>query len=169
MVTPETNRKWIEQELERSLRRVSAPDELWDRIQSPQRSRVRVRTRFMALATVPVVMFVALLGSHQSSNPAIQFRSSDASEIRAWVRANADLDVPLHDGNLAGASMVAPHTVEIAYNAGGHKVSLLVSNTPERDRRASASISWSAGGQTYFLACAEPQYLRACALCHVGG
>ena len=60
MVTPETNRKWIEQELERSLRRVSAPDELWDRIQSPQRSRVRVRTRFMALATVPVVMFVAL-------------------------------------------------------------------------------------------------------------
>lgn len=169
METPESRKQWMEEELEQSLRRVTAPQDLWDRIHSSQQPRLRVRTRFMAWATVPVVMLVALWGSHPRSNGAIQFHSSDPAEIRAWVRTNADLDVPLHDGNLAGARIVAPHTVEIAYRAGGHDVSLLVSNTLTPDRRSGASISWMAGGQAYLLACAEPQYLKSCTLCHVGG
>jgi len=169
MNKPETSKQWIEQELEQSLRRVAAPQDLWDRIHSSQQPRIRVRTRFMAWATVPVVMLVALWGSHPRSNAAIQFRSSDPGEIRAWVRANADLDVPLHDGNLAGASIVSPRTVEIAYRTGGHEMSLFVSDAAAPVRAAVGTISWSAGGQAYLLACAEPQYLKSCALCHVGG
>ena len=168
MAKPKTHKHWLEHELEQSLRRVSAPGELWDRMQSPQPARARVRTRFMTWATVPALMFVALWGSH-SRNNAIQFHSSDPAEIRAWVRANADLDVPLHDGNLAGASIVAPHTVKIAYYSGGHDMSLLVSKIPAPDRRIGTNISWMAGGQAYLLACAEPQYLKSCTLCHVGG
>jgi hypothetical protein len=169
MVKPETHKQWIEQELERSLRRVSAPEELWDRIQSPKHARTRVRTRFMAWATVPVLTFVALLGSHSRNNPAIQFHSNDPAEIRAWVKANAGLDVPLHAGNLAGADVVSAHTAQIAYIVAGRNLSLLVSDNPVSVRRNGKSVSWTTGGQTYLLACAEPQDFKACVMCHVGG
>ena len=101
----ENQNGWIERELEQSLRRVAAPEELWDRLQSPQPVRSRVQTRFMALATAPVVMLVALLGSHSANVPPVQFRSSDAREVQAWVKARTGLDVPMHAGNLAGASI----------------------------------------------------------------
>jgi len=169
MVKPETHRQWMEEELERSLRRVSAPEELWDRIQNPQPARGHVRTRFMAWAAVPALMFVAVWGTHSRNNPAIQFHSSDPAEIRAWVRANAGLDVPLHAGNLAGAKVVSPHTAEIAYRVAGRDVSLLVSNARTSVQRNGRSVSWMTGGQTYLLARAEPQDFKACVMCHVGG
>ncbi len=169
MVKRETDKRWIEQELERSLRQVSAPEELWERIQSPLPERARIRTRFMAWATVPVVMFVALLGSHPRSKPANQFDSHDPAEIRAWVQANTGLDVPLHDGNLAGANVISAHTARIAYRISGRNVSLLVSDAAPSVRRDTKSISWTAGGQTYLLACDEPQDLKTCVMCHVGG
>ena len=169
MVKSGTHKQWMEEELERSLRRVSAPEELWDRIQSPQHVRARVRTRFMAWATVPVLMFAALWGSHSRNNPSVQFHSSDPAEIRAWVKANAGLDVPLHAGNLAGAKVVSARTAEIAYKVAGRDVSLLVSDARTSVRRNGRSVSWMSGGQTYLLACAEPQDFKACVMCHVGG
>ncbi|HTS47482.1 MAG TPA: hypothetical protein VMH05_06035 [Bryobacteraceae bacterium] len=169
MVKPETHKQWIEEELERSLRRVSAPEELWDRVQSPQQARARLRTRFMAWAAVPMLMFVAVWGTHSRNNPAIQLHSSDPAEIRSWVKANTGLDVPLHAGNLAGAKVVSSHTAEIAYRVAGRDVSLVVSDARPSARRNGRSVSWMSGGQTYLLACAEPQDFKACVMCHVGG
>lgn len=169
MVNPKTHKHWLEQELEQSLRRVSAPQELWDRIQSPQQTPARVRTRFMAWATLPVVMFVAFWGAHSRNNPATQFRSSDPVEIQAWVRANTGLDVPLHSGHLAGAKLVSTGTAEISYRLAGHDATLLISNAPVAIRRNGASVSWTTAGLTYQLACAEPQDFKTCVMCHVGG
>jgi hypothetical protein len=168
MLNPKTRKHWLEDELEQSLRRVSAPEELWDRVQSPQQAPTRVRTRFMAWASVPVVMFVALWGSHSRNNPAIQFRSSDPVEIQAWVRANTGLDVPLHGGYLAGAKLASTGTAEIAYRIAGHDATLRVSNAPASARR-NRTVSWTSAGQNYQLACAEPQDFKACVMCHVGG
>ena len=117
---PENDKKWLEQELESSLRRVAAPSELWDRIQGPERSHSHVRTRFMAWAAVPAVMFVTLWGSHSPNSPALPIRSADPAEVRALVKTNPSLS----DG----------------------KIPMLVP-----------------AGST------EPQSLKACALCHVGG
>ena len=169
MPDSETERHWMEEELERSLRRVSAPEELWERIESPQKTRARVRTRFMAWASVPAVMLVALWGSHPRNDPAIQFRSSDPAEIRAWVNANSGLDVPLHAGHLAGASILSARKAEIVYRFGSRDVSLFVSSVLTSVRRDEKTTSWMAGGQAYLLACAEPEDLKACLLCHVGG
>ena len=163
----ENQDRWIERELERSLRRVAAPEELWDRLQSPQPVRSRVQTRFMALATVPVVMLVALLGSHSANVPAVQFRSNDAQAIEAWVKARTGLDVPMHSGKLAGASVVHGGVAEIAYRGeGGMK--LMVSAEPAFSRNANG-FSWTTGGLVYQLSSAEQQDLKACALCHVRG
>ena len=162
------DRGWIERELEQSLRRVAAPGELWDRVHRAEHPRARSSSRFVAWATVPVLMVAALLGTHTRNNSAVQFRSSDPVEVRAWVRANAGIDVPLHDGNLAGARLLGPGAAVIAYRVQGRDLSLVVSS-----RRAvppkGASISWKTGGQAYLLACSEPQYLKSCTLCHVGG
>jgi hypothetical protein len=174
MVKSDTQKQWIEQELERSLRRVAAPEELWDRVQHPGQEPAPVRTRFMAWATLPVVMLVALWAPHARNTGPLQFHSSDPAEIRAWVKTNTSLDVPLHAGNLAGANAVSAQMAEIAYRVDGRKVSLLVSNDmlaagPVFRERNARRVSWTAGGKTYLLACAEPQDLKACALCHVGG
>jgi hypothetical protein len=164
----ENQDRWIEQELERALRRVAAPEQLWDRIQSPEPVRSRVHTRFMALATVPMVMLVALIGSHTRNVPAVQFRSSDPAAIQAWVKSGTGLEVPMHAGKLAGASIVSARTAEIAYRGEGN-MTLLVSARAAQSPRNSNVFSWTANGLTYQLACAEQQDLKTCALCHIGG
>lgn len=167
----ENQDRWIERELEQSLRRVAAPEELWDRLQSPQPVRSRVQTRFMALATVPVVMLVALIGSHSSNVPAVQFRSSNPVAVQAWVKAKTGLDVPMHEARLAGANVTSAGAAEIAYRGAG-SMTLLVSTEAATQPRSAGNptvLSWSASGLTYQLACAEQQDLKACALCHIGG
>lgn len=163
----ENQDRWIERELEQSLRRVAAPEELWNRLQSPQPVRSRVQTRFMALATVPVVMLVALLGSHSANVPSVQFHSNDAQEIQAWVKIRTGLDVPMHAGKLAGASVLSGGAAEIAYRGEG-RMTLMVSAGSATARNANV-FSWTAGGLTYQLASAEQQDLKACALCHIRG
>ena len=164
----ENQNRWIEQELERSLRRVAAPEQLWDRVQSPQPVRSRVQTRFMALATVPVVMLVALIGSHSKNVPAVQFRSNDPAAIEAWIKAGAGVDVPLHAGKLAGASVVSASAAEVVYRGEG-SVTLRVSTGTRSVEKSPNVLAWMSGGLTYQLACAEQQDLKACALCHIGG
>jgi hypothetical protein len=166
MVRREKN--WMEQELEQSLRRVAAPQELWGRIQNPEQGRARSRTRLVAWAAVPALMFLTLWGSHPKTNPALQFQSSDPGQIQAWVKANTGLDVPLHAGNLVGAKRASAQAAEIAYQAGGHDLSLIVSGKAAPARHEASAISWTAGGQLYLLASAEPQYLKSCVVCHVG-
>ena len=169
MIERKNHNEWLAEELEQSLRRVSAPQELWDRIQNPQQERAHVRTRFMAWAAVPVLMFVAVWGTHSRSNPAVQLHSNDPAQIRAWLKTNAGLDVPLHAGNLTGARVTAPHRAEVAYRIAGRDASLSISNGSPSARGNGGTISWTAAGQTYLLACAEPQDFKACVMCHVGG
>ena len=164
----ENQDRWIKQELERSLRRVAAPEQLWDRIQSPQLVRSRTQTRFMALATVPMVMLVALIGSHTRNVPAVQFRSSDPAAIQAWIKAGTGLDVPMHAGKLAGASIVSARTAEIAYRGEGNMTLLVSTRTAQAPRNANM-LTWTANGLTYQIACAEQQDMKACTMCHVGG
>ncbi|HLG98408.1 MAG TPA: hypothetical protein VKX49_18975 [Bryobacteraceae bacterium] len=163
------NQQWIERELEQSLRRVAAPGELWERIQGAGKPRSWIRSRFVAWASVPVLMVAAFFGSHTRNNSGLQFRSSDPTEVRAWVKASTGLDVPLHTGNLAGANRISAHAAEISYRAGGREMSLIVSSAPAQVRRTGKSVAWTADGQTYLLACNAPQDMRACILCHVGG
>ena len=164
MIKAETRKSWVEDTLETRLARVGAPAELWDRVVAPQ---TRVHTsvnaaRMSACATVAVAIILLVIGFRPQMNDAgIQFRSSDPGAVRAWVNAHAGVDVPLHSGNLAGAS-VNQGRAAIAYRVAGRRLSLLV-NQP-----ASGRMSWAAAGQTYTLLCDAPEDLRACALCHLG-
>jgi len=170
MVRQEVPSDWMERSLEQGLTRVRAPEELWDRVRSPriERPGVHIRmnaARMSACATFAVAIIVLLWGVHpRIAGGALQLRSSNPAEIRAWVFAKTGLDVPLHSGQLIGAS-VKQGRVEVAYSAGAHNIFLVVS----KNRDKNARYSWTADGQSYMLACAEPRELAACLLCHVGG
>ena len=159
-------RHWMENELEQSLRRVSAPEELWNRIQGQHKPAARARTQFIAWATVPVVMFVALLVPH--SRNSLQFRSDDPAQVRAWIQANAGMDVPLHSGKLAGASVLSGGEAELAYRIDGRNLSVRVAPGLASFGKTGNSVSWASGGLTYLVACTEPRDLKSCTLCHVG-
>jgi len=159
---------WVETTLETGLRRVGAPAELWDRVQFPraERSRLRSTARWSACATLAVALIVLLWGSHvRSAN--VEFPSSDPVAVRAWVKAKAGIDIPLHGGRLAGASMNQGR-VEIAYRAGSHNLSLRVLEAGDPRWNDSTHFSWAASGISYMLSCPEPEDLKTCALCHTG-
>jgi hypothetical protein len=167
MVKAGMQSSWIEAALEARMARVGAPEELWDRVVCPQ-PRVRRSAnaaRMSACATLAVAIIVVVWGFSLRTNRAgLQFASSNPSVVRAWVKANAGIDVPLHSGNLAGANVNHGRT-EIVYRVNGRNLTLVASN---RQRIDTAGLSWSASGQTYKVLSAAPEDLKACALCHVG-
>jgi hypothetical protein len=71
------HKSWVEQVLERRLRPVAAPDELWDRVQNPQR-KTSVFGWKLALAAMLVV--ATAWAVHPRS-----LESGSAGEIRAWA------------------------------------------------------------------------------------
>jgi hypothetical protein len=112
-----------------------------------------------------------------------EFRSTDASQMQAWVQTNTGIGIQLRTQpspsiRLVGARLVgngATPAVEISYKAGHHDALLLVSKaqpTLPSDFRHSASagvrvVSWTMHGQRYLLSCSDPGDLRiACLLCH---
>ncbi|MBZ5610240.1 MAG: hypothetical protein LAP38_18410 [Acidobacteriia bacterium] len=172
MVKAELRKTGIEAVLEQRLARVSAPEELWDRVRYPRVERPSVHmsvnaARMSACATVAAAIMLLVWHFH-TGGAAVQFRSSDPGMVRAWVQANAGIDVPLHSGYLVGAN-VNHGRAEIAYRVGGRDLSLLVSNSRGASLKNGANFAWAAGGQTYMLACTAPEDLKACALCHLGG
>src|SRR5207244_1248109 len=89
----------IEPILAQKLRRVAAPEELWERIQSPRHNQApRDQHRFsgekLAWALV-AAMLVAVLVWGFPSHRDLAIRSADAAQIRKWVKTNAGVDVPL--------------------------------------------------------------------------
>jgi hypothetical protein len=167
MVEAEMQKSWVEATLEARLARVGAPEELWDRVVCPRPSvrRSANAVRMSACATLAVAIIVLVWGFSLRTNRAgLQFASSNPSAVRAWVKANAGIDVPLHSGNLAGAT-VDHGRAEILYRVNGRNLTLVTGNGQRIDK---ANLSWSASGQTYMLLCAAPEDLKACALCHVG-
>jgi hypothetical protein len=156
----ETEKTWIESALEQRLARVGAPDELWDRVVTPRAQRPRLRVaRLSACGTLAVALLLVWGAGPRN----VQFASSDPIAIRAFVRANSGIDVPLHAGPLVGANAAAGRA-EIVYRVNRRELKLVASNADA----ARGRMSWSAGGRNYMLACDAPADLKACALCHLG-
>ncbi len=157
----ETEKTWMEAALEQRLARVGAPEELWDRIVTPRAERPHKQAlRLSACATVAVALLLLAWGTGPQN---VQFASSDPIAVRAWVKANSGVDVPLHAGPLVGANVVGGRP-EIIYRVSHRQLTLVATNRGSDG----ALMSWSANGQTYMLACTAPEDLKACALCHVG-
>jgi len=200
----------FEPELARHLGPVKAPDQLWDRVQgaaSAGRSVSSVRTGQTgwnpAWGWVSAVALVALaagltvwlnrdVSSEQIAVRALsrtpeqlQFRSADLSELRAWVKNDTGMDVPLPVRTASSVQMVGAYvsrkkttTAEISYRVGGTDVALVVSKIPAQGDGRHAFVkggsyhganfqSWTMRGQMYTIASSDA--LVGCLLCHSTG
>jgi hypothetical protein len=197
----------FEPELARHLGPVKAPDQLWDRVQGAASAGRSVRTGQTgwnpAWAWVSAVALVALaagltvwlnrdLTSEQiavralSRTPGqLQFRSADLSELRAWVKRDTGLDVPLPVRTASSVQMVGAYvsrkgtpTAEISYRVGGVDAALVVSKIPSQGDGRHAFVkggsyhganylSWTMRGQMYTIASADARV--GCLLCHSTG
>ena len=85
---------WLERELTRQLAPVTAPASLWSRIERPQ---PRASLRWVAWPAVAIVTLIACAGLLRRIDQAsdFEFRSNDFSTVRAWVKAQADIDIDL--------------------------------------------------------------------------
>ena len=117
-----------------------------------------------------------------SGTEPLDFRSSDPLEIRAWIKANAGLDIPLvsaHSVQFIGVSLLrsSPCTVCVSYRIGNRRGELMVarggSGGPKHPSirqtsfRGATVTSWAAAGQTYAIATSIRGPHSACILCHV--
>ena len=191
MYRPAMDQRWLEPELQRGLGEVAAPEELWDRIQSPQAAQTnRARPR-LVLAMAAVVILAALALSRvrsedetlavqalASSSPQLAFRCQNSVQLRAWVRANTGLDVPLRSKPAPSIQLIGARTVEghaeIAYRAGNNDAVLVVSKAASgvakipHSRSNGRISSWVTAGQRFTIACNDPaDFQLACRLCHL--
>lgn len=136
-------------ELSRHLRPVTAPEELWDRIQQvgPARPAARVGWPVWACAAAlaatialcclslrsETTFYLASVATGQMSagSEQVDFRSDDPARIRAWVKANTGLDIALPaDGvvHLVGASLIRNHGLAacVSYRVGNQTAKLVV-------------------------------------------
>jgi hypothetical protein len=182
--------EWVEPLLTEHLGRVRAPEELWYRVRKPQLNQHRSSRPQLAwaLATTLAIVSVAWgfhtrLNTLASHDAGLTFRCADPGQLRAWVKANTGLDIPLPAKLAASVELVSARliktdrpTAQLDYRVAGGEARLLVARagattSPHRlpaatDRQA----SWTMRGQAYTLACVDPATLRAaCLLCHVGG
>ncbi len=207
MSRPE-KRTELEQALRQHLARTEAPADLWDRVEAARFTPARVTTGPMWTVWAAAAAMIAITAGgwvmwKQLSEPVtvealavdaltrnpqdLRFRSEKAAEIRAWLRANTGMDVPLPPQHsplvqIMGANVLAGDVplVEISYRVGDYNAALLISKDPSGKRtypkhevRPSESFqearvsSWSMRGQSYTLAWAAPGEFRvACLLCH---
>jgi hypothetical protein len=188
---------WLEPSLQRGLRPVAAPPDLWARIQAQSAPLPAPRTPWFvwAMAAVVVLLAVGLSIVQRERFPgdealAIQalggdtqrlaFHCQNPAQLRAWVRANTGFDLPLRAESspfvqLIGAQMVdGARRVEIAYRAGNREAVLVLSkadagspNVPHNRARGNVS-SWVMAGRRFTLASDNPADLQlACKLCHL--
>jgi hypothetical protein len=204
--------EWYESELSRHLAPVKAPDELWDHVHGAHAVRLRPGRRMSwqwaaaALATVAVVAGITvwlnrdLSGEERavralSRTPEqLQFHSTDAVEVRAWVKNDTGMDIPIPAHTASSVQLVGVYvnrkgrtpTAEISYRVGGQDATLVVSKIPmEGDGRhqfvksgsyhGSSFQSWTMRGQMYTIAsvggpAGTPGNARVgCLLCHSTG
>jgi hypothetical protein len=170
----------LDLELQRQLQRVSAPQELWRRIQTGTRTKGVPRVRWhlwASAATAALVLFFLMRGTADK----LDFRSNDPEQIRAWVQSHAGIDVPLVSGRFVrfiGVALLpdSRHAVCVSYRVGGNKGKLVIagggSGGPKHTSMRYLSyggahiLAWVAAGQSYAIA-APPENLQlTCALCH---
>ena len=148
---------WLEMELARQLRPVTAPDSLWDRIEGRQAAEPEASFQWMSWPVAAALMLtmaggvawrVALahdpgtgvralaveeLRRLEAGGGRLDFRSDDPREIRMWVKAMADIDIDLPGSSevrLLGARLIERQGAPVAavdYQAGEGTATLLVS------------------------------------------
>jgi hypothetical protein len=186
---------WLETELQRGLRSVTAPPELWDRIQAPQAARSTTATRWFVWAMAAAVVLIAIglsvvrresvavdetlaIRALSSDWQRVAFHCQNPAQLRTWVKANTGLDLPLRAEpspsiQLIGARMIdGARGVEVTYRAGNRDAVLLVRGHGGADvshSRVSGQVSsWVMAGQRFTLACDNAADMQlACRLCHL--
>lgn len=199
MHKPETS-QWLERELELGLRELTAPPELWDRIQAASVVETVSPTAFrwgLVWATAAAAILIATAATYvhlqransdealamralNAGSTSIAFRCENPARLRAWVRANTGLDLPLRPEMSPSIELIGARTVEnargveVAYRAGNRDAVLLVSRAEPgagiaAHNHASGNVStWVMDGERYTLACDNPADLQlACKLCHL--
>lgn len=184
---------WLEAQLSRQLCPVNAPDELWNRIHE-QRRPLRVRPqRQLMWSAAALALLIAAAGMFWSlgvtRDPQEEITSTDAQQIRSWVKAKSNIDIPFPDrptpGRLVGARIVRLQQYSVAvinYRVGSESATMLVTNRHATDATRNpghtsprigkagdmALYSWSLGPDDYTIAFTGAQESRAaCLLCHV--
>jgi hypothetical protein len=176
---------WLQPDLERHLAPVSAPDELWNRIQRPRPTpQPRRPVLVFAAAALAIAAVWAALPKQVVSDQAeaiqalnrepenLDLRADTVTEIRAWVKSKTGLDLPLPSATsqavqLTGVCGVKNRTA-IAYRVRGHNAALLVSKVSPafavdgkhrflkcESVGGSRVSSWTMRGQLYTLAYAS--------------
>jgi anti-sigma factor RsiW len=150
-----------------------------------------------ALATVAVVAGITMsltrdlsgeeraVGALSRTPEQLHFRSTDAAELRAWVKTDTGMDVPMPAHTASSVQLIGAYvnrkgtpTAEISYRVGGENVTLVVSKIPmDGDGRhqfvksgsyhGSSFQSWTMRGQMYTIASADAR--AGCLLCHSTG
>ena len=193
--------------LKKHLGRVEAPPNLWAHVQgrvAAEPEPVRSSWTVPAFAAAAFVAVVAggwtiwnesqpktvesqAIAALKHNPEQLELRTSDATTIRKWVRANAGIDIPLppkHSDviriNGVSVSHEGPRTAQVSYEVGQFRAALLVTKDPsgvtrypKHDFQGSNSLeaaqvtSWSLKGQAYTLAWTAPgEFRTACLLCH---
>jgi hypothetical protein len=187
------DRSWLEGQLSRQLCPVNAPDTLWNRIHEQRRPlRVRPQRHLMWSAAALALLIIAtgtLWRLGVTRDPSEEISSTDAQQIRSWVKAKSNIDIPLPDRptlvRLVGARIIRLQQYSVAvinYRVGSESATMLVTdhqatgesrNPGHTSPRVSnvggtALYSWSLGPDDYtiaFTGAKEPR--AACLLCHV--
>jgi hypothetical protein len=207
---------WLERELARQLAPVAAPESLWDRIDRRQRRpgrRISLERTFWPVAVAMVLLaFAGVLRTlnvnrEPDSLPEqelalvarpsgdFDFRSNSFAETRAWVKAQANIDIDVPAGRpaagrgavrLLGTRIIRLHGLPVAaidYRAGDQVATLFVSGKRAGlTGSAKASkhlfsqgrlVSWNMRSQTYTIVFSETGAFSgagnsrgACLLCH---
>jgi hypothetical protein len=205
---------WLERELARQLAPVAAPESLWDRVHWQQGRQQRRPTRrvsfewafwpvavaMMLLAVAGVLRILSVnrepdqlpeqeLALFARPSGDFDFHSNSFAETRAWVKAQADIDIDVPAGRpapdssgvrLLGTRIVRLHGLPIAaidYRVGDQVATLFVSGkrvgltTSTKASKHLFSpgrlVSWNMRSQTYTIAFSGTVNSRAaCLLCH---
>jgi hypothetical protein len=165
--------KWPDPELRQCLRQVSAPPELWDRIQTHRAAPPPATNRLLvwAMAGAVVLMAVGLSLIHRDNVVFPAFagdRCQNPAQIRAWVRVKTGLDLPLRADSSQSTQLLGAQTIDgtrgvkIDYRAGNRDAVLLVS------RADGSANSHSRFGPAFALGSDNAADLQlACKLCHL--
>ena len=180
---------WLRPELERHLRQVAAPEELWERIQRPRAEEGRMRIAPLVWLAAATVTAAAVWGffPRTEGRERMDLRAGTYPEIRAWVKAQTGMDLPLPSEapravrvrSVCAVRGGSP-AVEVAYRVDGRDAMLSVAKAgPELSGEARHRFlkcespkgprvsRWVMRGQVYTLAFSSPGELRdECLLCH---
>lgn len=161
----------LEPELEWNLREVSAPPELWERVQASVVEHPPVKpfrwglvwataAAAILIATSATLVHLERAGSDEAmalralhaDSKLVGFQCENPARLRAWVRARTGLDLPLREETSPAIQLIGARTiedsrsVEVAYRAGNRDAVLLVSRAEAgavnvAHNRASGNVS----------------------------